>query len=54
MDEVVGVIERVGFPVAVAAFVLFRMNGKFDKLRESIEKLIRSLDRHTADRERDQ
>ena len=53
MGELIEFIERLGFPIAVAAFVLFRMNGKFDRLRESIDKLIRSLDRHTDDRRRD-
>lgn len=53
MEDVIALVERVGFPIVVALFVLVRLNGKFDKLRESIEKLIRSLDRHTADRERD-
>ncbi len=52
MEELGAIIERVGFPVVVAAFVLFRMNGKFDRLRESIEKLIVSLDRHTEEREK--
>ena len=47
MEDVIAVIERVGFPVVVAGFVLFRLNGKFDRLRESIEELTRTLDRHS-------
>ena len=48
MDALVDLIERVGFPVVVAAFVLFRVNHKLEKLTESINRLIRSLDRHTG------
>lgn len=47
MEDVVTLIERVGFPVFVAGFVLIKLNGKMDRLTDAIHKLIRSLDRHT-------
>ncbi len=51
MQEVVDAIKELGFPVVVACFVLFRMNGKFDKLRESIDKLIHTLEKQHKDLE---
>lgn len=32
-------ISSVGFPIAVAAFVLIRLNGSLDKLRDELQKL---------------
>jgi hypothetical protein len=43
--EIVELIERVGFPVFVAVFVLVRVNRKMEKLTEAIYKLIRVMDR---------
>ena len=51
MQEFGDLISQVGFPVVVAAFVLIRMNGKFDKLRESIDRLIETLNRHAKEKE---
>ena len=33
-------IERIGFPIAVAAYVLFSLGGKMDKIGEKLERLI--------------
>ena len=52
MQEFGNLISQVGFPIVVAAFVLFRMNGKFDRLRESIDRLIERMDRHAEEREK--
>jgi hypothetical protein len=32
-------IKEVGFPIAVAAFVLVRLNGKMDKLTDALHDL---------------
>lgn len=37
-------IKNIGFPIAVAVFVLVRLNGKMDRLTESILGLTGSLD----------
>lgn len=46
IDEFITLIKEVGFPIAVASFVLFRMNGKLDKLTKAIEKLTERMARH--------
>lgn len=32
-------ITNVGFPIAVAVFVLYKLNASLDKLRNSVDKL---------------
>jgi|TARA_S200002703_G_scaffold53200_1_gene45956 hypothetical protein len=32
-------ITNVGFPIAVAVFVLYKLNNSLDKLRNSVDKL---------------
>ncbi len=39
MEELIQIISDVGFPIFVTAFVLTRLENKFDTLRVSIEKL---------------
>lgn len=46
IDEFVTLIKEVGFPIAVASFVLFRMNGKLDRLTKAIEKLTQRMEHH--------
>lgn len=46
MQEVADFIKEVGFPIAVAAFVLVRMNGKLDKLAKSMDSLRNTMERH--------
>jgi hypothetical protein len=46
LDEIATFIQTVGFPVAVASFFIFRMNGKLDRLTKAIEKLTELMDRH--------
>lgn len=46
MQEVAGFIKEVGFPIAVAAFVLVKMNGKLDTLAKSMDDLRRTMERH--------
>ena len=40
------VIQTIGFPVAVAGFVLYRLNGKFDRLIETITALRETILAH--------
>lgn len=36
---VASVVRDLGFPIVVALFVLFRLNGSLDKLKRSIDNL---------------
>lgn len=44
-EDFITLIKEVGFPIAVASFVLFRMNGKLDRLTKAIENLTRLMER---------
>ena len=35
--DIVTLIQNVGFPIAVASYVLFRMNGKIGKLTDAVK-----------------
>lgn len=37
--ELLGFIGNVGFPIAVAAYLLMRLEGKMDKLTEAVNAL---------------
>lgn len=37
-------VKEVGFPIAIAAFVLIRLNGKFDRLSNAVYGLISAID----------
>ena len=50
MQDIGALIGDLGFPIVIATFVLFRMNGKFDRLRASIDKLIETMERHAEER----
>ncbi|NLM33811.1 MAG: YvrJ family protein [Clostridiales bacterium] len=39
MEELIKAIANVGFPIAVAAYLLIRIEGKIDKLTTSINQL---------------
>jgi len=39
MEEWLGLIGNVGFPIAVAGYLLVRMEAKLDKLTEAISGL---------------
>ncbi len=45
LDELANFIKEVGFPVAVAVILLVRMNGKLDRLTNSLDKLIHLIGR---------
>ena len=50
LQEIAEFIQAVGFPVAVAGFLLWRMNGKLDRLTRAIEALRQTMERHEAAR----
>lgn len=39
VPEVVEVVKSVGFPIAVAGFVLWKLNGKMERVALALEKL---------------
>lgn len=39
MEELIKAVANVGFPIAVAAYLLIRIEGKIDKLTTSINQL---------------
>ena len=46
---VASVVRDLGFPIVVALFVLFRLNGSLDKLKRSIDNLSNEMqDRDTS------
>ena len=36
VDQLAGFIRELGFPIAVAGFVLVRLNGKMDRLTDAL------------------
>ena len=50
LEEIAQFIQAVGFPVAVAAFLLWKMNGKLDRLTEAVDMLRQTMERHEASR----
>jgi hypothetical protein len=45
-EDFITLVKEVGFPIAVASFVLFKMNGKLDRLVKAIDRLIDRMERH--------
>ncbi len=41
MEDIAQFISTVGFPVAVASFLLWRMNGKLDGMTKALDALAR-------------
>lgn len=39
MDAIIYAVSQIGFPIVVAMFVLYRMNGKLERLASAMEKL---------------
>ena len=48
MNEVIALIKEVGFPIAVAAYVLVRLNGKLDRLTTAIYSLRSTIQTHLS------
>lgn len=45
MEELMKLISNVGFPIAVAAYLLVRTEKKLDVLTDSISKLTTAVDK---------
>lgn len=46
---IASIVRDLGFPIVVALFVLFRLNGSLDKLKKSIDVLSNEMqDRDTS------
>lgn len=39
MEQSIGLVESVGFPIAVSVYLLVRIKGKIDKISLSIHEL---------------
>ncbi|BES66442.1 YvrJ family protein [Gottschalkiaceae bacterium SANA] len=39
MEEMMGAVGNVGFPIAVSIYLLVRVENKMDKLTQSIQEL---------------
>lgn len=45
MSDVIAFVKEVGFPIAVAVFVLWRLNGRIERLTVAVVKLTERLER---------
>ena len=43
MDEMLKLVANFGFPIAVSAYLLVRIEGKLDQLTSSISELAKAL-----------
>lgn len=50
MDELISIIANVGFPVAVAIYLLVRLESKLDLLSNTINDLTIALIKHTDEK----
>lgn len=44
MDEIITIIQNVGFPMAIATYLLFVFGAKIDRLSDAVEKLASLID----------
>lgn len=43
MNEIIKIIQNVGFPIAITCYLLIRMEDKLNKLTQSIDALAKSI-----------
>lgn len=43
MDDIIKLIANLGFPIAVSVYLLVRIEGKLEKLTESINDLSKAI-----------
>lgn len=43
MDEILQAVANIGFPIAVAAYLLVRIEGRLESLSASIAELARAV-----------
>lgn len=46
MDQLLMYASNYGFPMVVAGFLLVRIEAKLDKLDDSIQLLLRAVEKH--------
>lgn len=46
-DEIYSLIANVGFPIAVAAYLLVRLEGKMDRLTEAVQQLTAAVEKNS-------
>jgi len=39
MDEIIQIVQNVGFPIAIAMYLLVVFGAKIDRLSDAVEKL---------------
>lgn len=48
MENIVNIIANFGFPIALSCYLLIRLEGKLERLTESINALATNIARDTA------
>ena len=43
MEELIGLVSNMGFPIAVSIYLLVRFEGKMDELTSSVKDLSRAI-----------
>ncbi len=43
MDQILGFVANVGFPIVLSVYLLVRIEGKLDDLSRSIQELARAV-----------
>ena len=43
MEELIGLVSNMGFPIAVSIYLLVRFEGKMDELTSSVKELSRAI-----------
>ncbi len=43
MEELIGLVSNMGFPIAVSIYLLVRIEGKMDELTGSVKELSRVI-----------
>lgn len=43
MEEILGQISNIGFPIVLSVYLLVRLEGKMEKLSESISELSKTI-----------
>jgi hypothetical protein len=44
MEQILGFVTNVGFPIVLSVYLLVRIEGKLDSLTKSINDLARAVD----------
>ncbi|MFR1318264.1 MAG: YvrJ family protein [Peptostreptococcus anaerobius] len=47
-DQVIQLVQNVGFPIAMSVYLLVKMENKIDQLADSIKSLTRAIETSLA------